>query len=58
LGEIISKDKKSYQYLVESIRVHPNQEELKKIMEKTGFFNVSYNNLNAGIAAIHKGYKV
>jgi demethylmenaquinone methyltransferase / 2-methoxy-6-polyprenyl-1,4-benzoquinol methylase len=58
LGEIISKDKKSYQYLVESIRVHPNQEELKKIMEKTGFFNVSYNNLSAGIAAIHKGYKV
>ena len=57
LGDLIAKDRASYQYLVESIRVHPNQEELKKMMEQIGFYDVSYNNLNAGIVAIHKGYK-
>jgi len=57
LGKIISNDEASYQYLVESIRVHPNQEELKKTMINKGFEKVSYLNLNSGIVAIHKGYK-
>ena len=57
LGKLIANDEASYQYLVESIRVHPDQDELKKIMTNEGFENVSYLNLNAGIVAIHKGYK-
>ena len=57
LGRLIANDESSYQYLVESIRVHPDQDELKKIMVNEGFENVSYLNLNAGIVAIHKGYK-
>jgi len=57
LGKLIANDEASYQYLVESIRVHPNQNELKKIIENEGFGNVSYLNINAGIVAIHKGYK-
>jgi demethylmenaquinone methyltransferase/2-methoxy-6-polyprenyl-1,4-benzoquinol methylase len=57
LGKLIANDEASYQYLVESIRVHPDQDHLKKIMINEGFENVSYLNLNAGIVAIHKGYK-
>lgn len=57
LGKLIANDEKSYQYLVESIRVHPDQDELKRIMTNEGFENVSYLNLNGGIVAIHKGYK-
>ena len=57
LGKLIANDEASYQYLIESIRVHPDQDELKKIMVNEGFENVSYLNLNAGIVAIHKGYK-
>jgi len=57
LGKLIANDETSYQYLVESIRVHPDQDELKEIMVNEGFENVSYINLNAGIVAIHKGYK-
>jgi demethylmenaquinone methyltransferase / 2-methoxy-6-polyprenyl-1,4-benzoquinol methylase len=57
LGKIIANDEASYQYLVESIRVHPDQDALKKIIIKEGFERVSYINLNAGIVAIHKGYK-
>ena len=58
LGKLFAQDESSYQYLVESIRVHPNQEELKKLMEEQEFENVSYVNLSAGIVAIHKGYKI
>ena len=58
LGKLFAQDESSYQYLVESIRVHPNQEELKKLMEEQEFENVSYVSLSAGIVAIHKGYKI
>jgi len=58
LGKIFAKDESSYQYLVESIRVHPNQEKLKELMEEQLFENVSYINLSAGIVSIHKGYKI
>lgn len=57
LGEIISKDKASYQYLVESIRMHPDQETLKTMMLTAGFDEVDYFNLSGGIVALHKGYK-
>lgn len=57
LGEIITNDKESYQYLVESIRMHPNQETLKHMMQDAGFDDVTYHNLSGGIVALHKGYK-
>lgn len=57
LGAWIGKDEASYQYLVESIRKHPNQEELKTLMEKSGFEDVRYHNLTGGIVALHKGFK-
>jgi demethylmenaquinone methyltransferase/2-methoxy-6-polyprenyl-1,4-benzoquinol methylase len=57
LGERVTGDKTSYQYLSESIQVFDNQEELKAIIEKSGFENVSYNNLMGGLVAIHKGFK-
>ncbi len=57
VGEWITGDKDSYQYLVESIRVHPDQETLKQMMEDAGLVNCEYYNLMGGIAAIHKGFK-
>ncbi|NXF87630.1 COQ5 protein, partial [Eubucco bourcierii] len=58
LGEIIAGDWKSYQYLVESIRRFPPQDELKAMIEDVGFFKVDYQNLNGGIVAIHSGFKL
>jgi demethylmenaquinone methyltransferase/2-methoxy-6-polyprenyl-1,4-benzoquinol methylase len=57
LGELITKDKASYQYLVESIRMHPKQDELKTLMEAAGFEDVTYTNLTGGIVALHQGWK-
>lgn len=57
LGELITGDRKSYEYLVESIRMHPNQETLKSLMQKAGFEDVNYYNLTGGIVALHEGYK-
>ena len=57
MGEWICNDRASYQYLVESIRMHPNQEELKKMMLECGFEDIAYHNLAGGIVALHKGYK-
>ena len=57
IGEIITKDADSYRYLAESIRVHPDQETLKGMMQDAGFESVNYYNLTAGIVALHRGYK-
>jgi len=57
LGELISNDRDSYQYLVESIRKHPSQEQLKLMMEEAGFDRVRYHNLTGGVVALHIGYK-
>lgn len=57
LGAVFANDKDSYQYLVESIRMHPNQETLKSLMEEAGFESVNYFNLSGGIVALHKGFK-
>jgi demethylmenaquinone methyltransferase/2-methoxy-6-polyprenyl-1,4-benzoquinol methylase len=57
MGQLITNDAGSYQYLAESIRMHPGQEELKAMMEKAGFERVTYHNLTAGVVALHKGYK-
>lgn len=57
MGQVFAKDADSYQYLAESIRVHPSQEELKLMMEDVGFERVNYFNLTAGVVALHRGYK-
>ena len=57
MGELVAKDGDSYQYLAESIRMHPDQETLKGMMENAGFEQTTYNNLTGGIVALHKGYK-
>jgi len=57
IGEAVTGDRDSYQYLVESIRKFPPQEELKKIMEGAGLSNVRYYNILTGVVAIHVGLK-
>lgn len=57
LGELVTNDRESYQYLVESIRMHPDQATLKNRMQEAGFENVEFFNLAGGIVALHKGYK-
>ena len=57
MGELIASDKDSYKYLVESIRVHPDQETLKNMMIDTGFKSCHFYNLSNGIVAIHVGEK-
>jgi len=55
LGRLIARDEGSYRYLAESIRVHPDQETLKQMMEHAGFDKVEYHNLTAGVVALHIG---
>jgi demethylmenaquinone methyltransferase/2-methoxy-6-polyprenyl-1,4-benzoquinol methylase len=57
VGEIITGDEASYRYLAESIRVHPDQETLKGMMEQAGFEKVDYFNLTLGVVALHRGFK-
>ena len=58
LGKLIADDADSYRYLAESIRMHPNQEELKAMMQDFGFERCRYHNLAAGIVALHVGYRI
>lgn len=57
MGELVAKDGDSYQYLAESIRMHPDQETLKTMMDAAGFEQTSFKNLTGGVVALHKGYK-
>lgn len=57
MGKIIANDSESYQYLAESIRMHPDQQTLKQMMVQAGFENCDYHNLTAGIVAVHRGFK-
>ena len=57
MGKIVANDSASYKYLAESIRMHPDQQTLKQMMEQAGFKNCDYNNLTAGIVAVHRGFK-
>lgn len=57
IGELVTNDADSYRYLAESIRMHPGQEELKKMMEEAGLERVEYFNLTGGVVAVHRGYK-
>jgi demethylmenaquinone methyltransferase/2-methoxy-6-polyprenyl-1,4-benzoquinol methylase len=56
-GQLVAKDRDSYQYLAESIRMHPNQETLKDMLLQAGFRKATYCNLTFGVTALHKGYK-
>ena len=58
MGKYIAKDEASYRYLAESIRMHPDQETLKTMMETAGLSRVEYFNLSAGVVALHKGVKL
>nr|KAG5700370.1 hypothetical protein BaRGS_029622 [Batillaria attramentaria] len=58
MGQVIAKDWKSYQYLVESIRQFPDQEEFADMIRSSGFRMVTYENLTFGVAAIHSGFKL
>ena len=55
LGRLVAGDEASYRYLAESIRMHPDQEALKAMMERAGFDAVEYHNLTAGVVALHVG---
>lgn len=57
LGSKIAGDAESYRYLAESIRMHPDQDQLKGLMEQAGLERVEYFNLSAGVVALHRGYK-
>ncbi len=58
LGSWVTGDTESYQYLVESIKLHPDQEALRKMMLLAGFDQVSYSNLTSGVVALHEGIKL
>ena len=58
MGKVIANDADSYQYLAESIRMHPDQATLKAMMEQAGFERCTYHNMSGGIVALHKGFKL
>jgi demethylmenaquinone methyltransferase / 2-methoxy-6-polyprenyl-1,4-benzoquinol methylase len=57
LGKFVAKDEASYRYLAESIRMHPDQAALKKLMLENGMAHVDIHNLTGGVAALHVGIK-
>ena len=57
LGKLVAGDDASYRYLAESIRMHPDQHELKALMQQNGFGHVDYHNLTGGVVALHVGIK-
>lgn len=58
LGRWVTGDAASYRYLVESIRMHPDQEALRRMMENQGYARAEFFNMTGGIVALHRGYKV
>jgi len=57
MGRLVANDSDSYQYLAESIRMHPDQDTLKDMMEDAGFSRCEYHNMTGGVVALHKGVK-
>lgn len=57
MGKLVANDAESYQYLAESIRMHPDQPTLKGMMQEAGFTNCEYHNMTGGIVALHRGFK-
>ena len=58
MGRFVARDADSYRYLAESIRMHPDQETLREMMEAAGFERCDYHNLTGGIVAVHRGFKL
>jgi demethylmenaquinone methyltransferase/2-methoxy-6-polyprenyl-1,4-benzoquinol methylase len=58
MGQLVAKDADSYRYLAESIRMHPDQETLRSMMEAAGLERCDFHNLSGGIVAIHRGFKL
>lgn len=58
MGKLVANDADSYRYLAESIRMHPDQNTLKQMIENAGFKNCDYHNLTGGIVAVHRGFKL
>lgn len=56
LGELVAGDAESYRYLAESIRMHPDQDTLKGMMETAGLEDCDYTNMSAGVVAVHRGF--
>lgn len=56
MGRVVAKDADSYRYLAESIRMHPDQETLKSMLEAAGLERAEYFNLSAGVVAVHRGW--
>jgi demethylmenaquinone methyltransferase/2-methoxy-6-polyprenyl-1,4-benzoquinol methylase len=57
MGKLVTDDADSYRYLAESIRMHPDQDTLKQMMNDAGFSQTEYFNLTQGVVALHKGIK-
>jgi demethylmenaquinone methyltransferase/2-methoxy-6-polyprenyl-1,4-benzoquinol methylase len=57
MGRLVTGDSESYQYLAESIRVHPDQETLRQMMEDAGFSRCDFHNMTGGVVAVHRGIK-
>jgi demethylmenaquinone methyltransferase/2-methoxy-6-polyprenyl-1,4-benzoquinol methylase len=58
IGRYVARDEAAYRYLAESIRMHPDQETLKAMMEQAGLASVEYFNMTAGVVALHRGFRV
>ncbi len=58
IGKLVTRDEESYRYLAESIRMHPDQETLRDMMEQAGFERCDYHNLTGGVVAVHRGFKL
>ena len=58
MGEVVAGDRKSYQYLVESIRKFPDQEDFLEMIKEIGFNQVKFRNLSFGVAALHSAWKI
>jgi len=58
IGEWVTGDRASYQYLVESIRRFPDQKRFAKLMDRAGFDLIRYENMTGGVVALHRGYKI
>jgi demethylmenaquinone methyltransferase/2-methoxy-6-polyprenyl-1,4-benzoquinol methylase len=58
MGRVVARDEDSYRYLAESIRMHPDQDTLKGMMENAGFARCQVYNLTGGIVAVHRGFRL
>jgi demethylmenaquinone methyltransferase / 2-methoxy-6-polyprenyl-1,4-benzoquinol methylase len=58
MGQVVTGDRDSYQYLVESIRQFPDQETFASMIRAAGFGQVKYRNMTMGVAALHSGWKL